>query len=167
MPEHPQDLLIRPIEPSDRERLAAAFLRLSPVSRYRRFLSPKPSLSRAELTYLTDVDHSSHEALAAVDPATGELIGEARYASVPGTTTAELTVFVIDDWHRRGLGSTLARRIVERACANGIARLEATTLFENHAARALLRRLGFRARGSAHGAIELALDLQSTLACAA
>ena len=103
-----------------------------------------------------------------MDPTTGELIGEARYASLPGSaTTAELAVFVIDDWHRRGLGSVLAQALVERACANGIARLEATTLFENHAARALLRRLGFRARGSADGAIELALDLESTLPCAA
>jgi RimJ/RimL family protein N-acetyltransferase len=76
-------------------------------------------------------------------------------------------VFVIDEWHRRGLGTELARAVVQRACANGIGRLEATTLFENHAARALLKRLGFRARGSADGAIELALDLGSARPCAA
>ena len=36
---------VRPIEPADRPELAAAFSRLSPESRYRRFLSPNSSLS--------------------------------------------------------------------------------------------------------------------------
>jgi hypothetical protein len=42
MPTSPQHLLIRPIQPADRERLATAFARLTVTSRYRRFLSPKP-----------------------------------------------------------------------------------------------------------------------------
>jgi hypothetical protein len=40
---------VRQIEPEDKARLAAAFERLSPESRYRRFLSPTASLSEGDL----------------------------------------------------------------------------------------------------------------------
>ena len=59
------DLRVRPVEPSDREGMRAMFDRMSPESRYQRFLSPTPKLSESQLTYLTDVDHHSHEALVA------------------------------------------------------------------------------------------------------
>ena len=65
-------LLIRPIEPADRERVAAGFERLSPESRYRRFFSPLPELSGRQLDYLTRVDHHDHEALVALDADSGE-----------------------------------------------------------------------------------------------
>ena len=56
-------VVIRPIEPDDREALAAAFERLSPESRYRRFFAPVSRLSERDLDYLTCVDHHDHEAL--------------------------------------------------------------------------------------------------------
>src|SRR4051812_21402553 len=69
---------IRPIQPEDRDALAAAFERLSPQSRYRRFFAPVPKLSRRALDYLTVVDHRDHEALVAVAE-DGEGIGVARF----------------------------------------------------------------------------------------
>ena len=47
--------------------MAALFVRLSPESRYRRFLTPKRELTPRELSYLTDIDHVHHEAFAAID----------------------------------------------------------------------------------------------------
>jgi hypothetical protein len=44
-------LRVRPLGPADRDRLTALFARLSPESRYRRFLSPKPELMPRELVY--------------------------------------------------------------------------------------------------------------------
>src|SRR6476619_5868473 len=79
----PPGIRVRPLEPSDRAGLAALFNRLSPASRHRRFLGPKPRLSERELTYLTSVDHRWHEALAAVDQRDGSLVAVARYARVP------------------------------------------------------------------------------------
>jgi hypothetical protein len=58
-------LKIRPIEREDRDRLRRLFTRLTPESRYRRYLSPKPALSERELDHLLDIDHIHHEALAA------------------------------------------------------------------------------------------------------
>jgi RimJ/RimL family protein N-acetyltransferase len=150
---------VRPIEADDREALSVWFGRLSPESRRRRFLGPKPRLSARELTYLTDVDHVGHTALVAVDES-GRLVGEARYATEdPDTRTADFAVTVADEWQGRGVGSRLAAQLVERARANGIARLTALTLWENGAAIALLHRLGFIRAGYDGDALEFELAL--------
>jgi RimJ/RimL family protein N-acetyltransferase len=150
---------VRPIGADDREALSVWFGRLSPESRRRRFLGPKPRLSARELTYLTDVDHVSHTALVAVDD-TGRLVGEARYATEdPDARTADFAVTVADEWQGRGVGSRLAAQLVERARANGIARLTALTLWENSAAIALLHRLGFIRAGYDGDALEFELAL--------
>ena len=153
----------RAIEPADRDALADGFARLSARSRYRRFLGPKHTLTARELTYLTEVDHVTHEAVVAFDEAGDRMVGVARYAAWPGSDdTADLAVTVADDWHRRGLGSALTASVVGCARANGIRRLTGTILWENAAAAALLRRLGFRPVGSSDGALEFSLDLAPT-----
>ena len=70
---------LREIAPSDKPLLAASFERLSPESRYRRFFTAKTRLSEAELDYLVNIDHNDHEAVVAIDPATGDVVGVARY----------------------------------------------------------------------------------------
>jgi acetyltransferase len=150
---------VRPIGSPDRDAFSAWFGRLSDESRRRRFHGPKPRLSARELTYLTDVDHVSHTALVAVD-ASGELIGEARYATARRhDRTADFAVTVADEWQGRGIGTRLATRVIEAARANGMTCLTAITLWENDAAIALLRRLGFRRTGYEGDAIEFALAL--------
>lgn len=155
-------LRVRAIGGGDREGLAAMFARLGPESRHRRYLSPKRELTARELTYLTAIDHVRHEAFAAVRCRDGAIVGVARYAdyaAAPGV--ADLAVEVIDELQNMGIGTVLARRVVRSARANGFARLTATTLWENRPARALLRRLGFRARASQGGEIELELPLDA------
>jgi RimJ/RimL family protein N-acetyltransferase len=150
---------VRPIGSRDRDAFSAWFGRLSDESRRRRFHGPKPRLSARELTYLTDVDHVSHTALVAVD-ASGELIGEARYATARRhDRTADFAVTVADEWQGRGIGTDLARRLVERARANGIVRLQATTLAENRTSHRLLRGLGFTVYGADSSGVDLELSL--------
>ena len=150
---------VRPIGTRDRDAFCAWFGRLSAESRRQRFHSPKPKLTAGELTYLTDVDHVSHTALVAVD-ASGQLIGEARYATArPGDRTADFAVTVADEWQGQGIGSRLGTRVIEAARANGMTGLTAITLWENTAAIALLRRLGFRRTGFDGDALEYALAL--------
>ena len=152
--------MVRPIEAGDRLALAEAFARLSPESRMRRFLAPKPKLSGRELTYLTAIDHVTHEALAAVD-ARGQIVAVARYAAWPSTSieTAEIAIAVVDSFQRRGIGSALAAQVVERAAANGFARLTGSTFWDNVPAYALVARLGFRSVGSNHGIVSYRLEL--------
>jgi RimJ/RimL family protein N-acetyltransferase len=149
---------VRPVVAADRERLREAFERMSDRSRHDRFLGPKPRLSEAELEYLSDVDHRAHEALAAVDPIDGALVGVARYVPAPDESgSADVSIAVIDAWQGQGVGTLLGRRLLRRAQANGIARLTATTFADNGRARAVLRQLGFRAVRASAGVIEFEL----------
>jgi hypothetical protein len=58
-------VVIRPIRPDDTDRLQAAHGRLSPLTRYRRFMTSKPYLSPADALYLADIDGCNHFALVA------------------------------------------------------------------------------------------------------
>jgi GNAT superfamily N-acetyltransferase len=134
---------IRPLEPDDKPHVLQAFDRLGAGSRYRRFLTYKKELSVAELASLTEVDHHDHEALGAIDPATGEGIGIARYVRDPDrTAAAEAAVTVVDDWQGRGVGAALLERLADRARQEGIREFTATLLSENRAMRTLFERLG-------------------------
>lgn len=155
------EILIRPLRPRDRAGIASLFSRLSAESRYRRFFEPKRELTHRELVFFTDVDHVRHEALAAIDQRDSSIVGVARYVQyVDLPRVAAIAIEVADEWHRRGIGAALTERLVDRARINGLDRLSATTRWENVPARALLRRLGFRARASGGGEIEFDLALQ-------
>jgi GNAT superfamily N-acetyltransferase len=135
-------VLIRAVEPGDKELFLAAWEQFSEESRYRRFMGAKGSLSPQELAYLTEVDHVDHEAIGARDADTGDGVGVARYIRLPQPEVAEAAVAVVDDWQRRGLGGELLDRLTKRARENGIERFHASLLATNRAMLALFEELG-------------------------
>jgi RimJ/RimL family protein N-acetyltransferase len=136
-------VLVRALRPDDGPGLAEAFEQLSETSRYRRFFTAKPQLSEQTLAFLTDVDHHDHEALVAVAPDSGQLVGVARFIRIPGEPDlAEVAVTVTDSWQRRGLGTALLRELAQRAAEEGIRHLAADMLAENQPMLTLARRLG-------------------------
>ena len=140
---------LRQVGEDNRAALAALFASLSPQSRHQRFLSPKRELTPNELTFFTDIDHVNHEAIAAADQRDNSIVGVARYArDTDRADVAEVAIEVADAFQRMGIGTALARLTIQHARANGLRFLTATTLWENHAARGLLRHHGFRARQS-------------------
>jgi RimJ/RimL family protein N-acetyltransferase len=151
---------VRALGPDDRDALALTFARMSPESRRRRFLGPKPKLSSRELTMLTDVDHVSHEALVAIDESDGTIVGVARYnAWARRAGVADLAVAVIDDWQGRRLGTRLALQTIERAKLNGFSLVTGTTFWDNRAARRMLRTLGFNTVGYDGALLDMELRL--------
>jgi GNAT superfamily N-acetyltransferase len=138
-------VLIRPVRAGDAPLLADAFSRLSASSRWMRFLGPKNGLSPDELRYLTEVDHRDHEALGALDQASGRGVGIARYvrqaADPQAAEVAEVAVTVVDDWQRLGLGTVLLAQLSDRARAAGIRRFTALVATDNEAGIRLLRRM--------------------------
>jgi GNAT superfamily N-acetyltransferase len=123
---------VRPIRPTDKRLLREGFDRLSPESRYRRFLSPMPELSERFLAYLTEVDHHDHEALIAIAP-DGKGVGVARYVrSTTDPEVAEEAVTVVDDWQGRGVATALLTLLSGRAHTEGIRRFTSLVLAENH-----------------------------------
>ncbi|HYB22780.1 MAG TPA: GNAT family N-acetyltransferase [Solirubrobacteraceae bacterium] len=128
---------------SDRDLLLRGFARLSAESRYRRFLAPKPELSEANIHYLTEIDHHDQEAMIALDEATGEGIGVARYVrDAERPDAAEVAVTVIDDWQGRGLGTLLLEVISARAREEGITTFTALMLATNKEMMDVITALG-------------------------
>jgi GNAT superfamily N-acetyltransferase len=126
------EVVVRPIEPGDKEALARAFERLSEQSRYQRFMTGVQELGEGDLAYLTEVDHHDHEALIAFDcDAPDDAVGVARYVRAAGSSAAEAAVTVIDEWHGRGLGTALCNLLAERARTEGVRRFTALLLAEN------------------------------------
>jgi GNAT superfamily N-acetyltransferase len=153
---------IRPIEPGDKDRLAAFFSRLSDETRRRRFLGPKPKLSPRELQFLTEVDQCRHVALVAVD-ADDAIVGVGRYATWHDSPDrAEMAFVVLDAWQGHGLGTRLGEHLVARARTSGIAALTGSTFATNTPAKALLKRLGFLPKGISAGIADYELALGAT-----
>jgi acetyltransferase len=155
-------LEVREIRPTDKELLSAGLARLSEETVYRRFLGPKPSFSRAELRYLTEVDGRDHVALVALDPAEESfgreqaVIGVARFVRLgEDPRAAEISIVVGDAYQRKGLGTTLGLALADAALERGIERFTASMLGQNAAAHGLLRSLSERMeRGRAEGGVE-------------
>jgi RimJ/RimL family protein N-acetyltransferase len=142
---------VRPLERSDREGLAAAISRLSDRTRYLRFATAKPRLTKRELEFLVDLDHHRHEAIVAIDPTTGRGVAVAavRYIQVPGELdVAEIAATVADDWQGRGLGTALLVRLAARAREEGYSAFRASVLASNQRSIAMLLAAGFAPRPS-------------------
>jgi RimJ/RimL family protein N-acetyltransferase len=134
------ELLIRPIRPADAELLDAGLRQLSPQTVYRRFLAPKPSFSRRELRYLTEVDGVQHVALVALDANDPtRLIAVGRWVRLDDPEVAEIAVVVGDPWQRMGVGRRLGLELADAACRLGVRRFTATMLADNAPAHRLLR----------------------------
>ena len=156
------ELSIRQVRPDDTRLIAEGIERLSPESRYRRFFRPLDRLSERDLVYLTEIDHTDHEALVAIDPETGALVGVARYVRGAEPHLAEVSVAVGDPWQHRGVATALLERLVERAREAQITHFVALVLDENVEAIKLFEHLvpgHARPRRSASGHLELLIEL--------
>jgi GNAT superfamily N-acetyltransferase len=131
---------IRPLGRDDGPLLDRVMDGMSLESRYQRYHSPKPALSRRDREYLTAIDGRDHLALIAISP-DGRPLGVARAVRLcEDGDAAELGVEVIDARHGEGLGSELTARLAERAAAVGIRRLVAHVLAHSPLTRGLQRR---------------------------
>jgi GNAT superfamily N-acetyltransferase len=136
-------VVLRLIRPDDKQLLRAGFERLSPASRYARFLGPKVTLSDDELRYLCEVDQEDHLAIGAVredDPDFG--LGIARFIRQPDRPdTAEAAIAVADEVQHQGLGSLLGLRLIAAATERGVARFRCEVLGSNASMAGLLAQI--------------------------
>jgi len=153
-------LTLRPIALEDKPLILASFERLSEESRYRRFFTTINTLSPSALDYLVDVDHRDHEAIVALEPSSGEVLGVARYIrSTQDAECAEVAVTVADDWQGRGLGRALLDRLTYRARQEGVRRYSALVQADNPASLGLLAGAGETRRRWDTGVVELLVEL--------
>lgn len=150
---------IRPIEPDDAEGLRRLFWRLSPETRYFRFLNPMDHPGETCLRHLADVDHRDRDALLAV--VDDQVVAVARYdRDVAEPRHAEVAVVVEDAWHRRGIATALLRALTAVATERGVEHFTATVASDNRAVATLVRSFPVRATWNwDHGQRTLDVDL--------
>jgi GNAT superfamily N-acetyltransferase len=158
-------LLVRPIQPSDKELLTRGFEQLSPASRYRRFFHQVDHLSDAQLSYLTEVDGIDHSAFVAVlrdDPDVG--VGVARWIRLPEEPeVAEGAVTVVDRYHGQGVGRTLLYLMARDAISKGIRAFRAWIVGENTPMLKILLGLGAKPGRWELGTMEIDVPLPDTV----
>lgn len=136
-------LRIRLVRPSDKLLLERGFQRLSPTSRYRRFLTVRDHLTEAELRYLTECDGIDHVAIGAVtcpgSDGEEEGVGIARFVrSRERPDTAEAALAVVDEYQHRGIGHLLLSRLIEAARERAIKSFSCDLLASNEAMRKMI-----------------------------
>jgi GNAT superfamily N-acetyltransferase len=155
-------VVVRAVVPEDKPLFVAGWERFGEASRLRRFMGVKQRLTVEDLAFFTDLDHDDHEALGAIDPATGDGLGVARYIRDPERPdTAEAAVSVIDSWQGRGLGGVLLERLRERACEHGVTRFTAELRADNRAMLRLFEHLGRTDVRREASELELDVDLRT------
>jgi acyl-CoA synthetase (NDP forming)/GNAT superfamily N-acetyltransferase len=156
-----ESALIRPIRPSDAPSLAAFHERQSPESIYRRFFSPKPHLSDADLEHFTVVDLVDRVAL--VVERYGEFIAWASYELWPGRDDADAAFQVDDAHHGKGIATLLLEHLAVIARSNGIVRFTAEVLADNRPMLAVFSRAGWPVeRRFESGVVDLDFSLDDT-----
>jgi RimJ/RimL family protein N-acetyltransferase len=149
-------ILFRHIRPDDKGRLAEGLARMSPESRRRRFLMPKPRFSSAELKYLTEIDGFDHVAIVAVSADDPDVFyGVARFVRwQEDPEAAEVAIVVADPLQGKGLGRELGRRLADEARERGVKRFTATLLGENVAAHRLFASISNRLHATYDSGLE-------------
>jgi len=138
-------ILFRPIKPTDEGVLKDLFYSLTDVSVYRRYFSNVRVMPHEKLQTETNLDFETHMTLVAVpmDAAVEELIGLGQYVLDVARNEAEASFVVRDDWHGKGVGHYLLRRIVEIATKKGLTAVTAVVLRENRTMLHLFLEEGF------------------------
>lgn len=136
--------VIRPIRKDGGPKLVEGLRKLSPQSRYQRFLAPKSSFSNTELNYLTHCDGVNHLALvlAITDPDGNEKESVAIARCIrdqQDPSLGEIAFVVLDQWQQKGIGKRLVTELARRCIQVGIKRWRAVSLPDNTPARKLIR----------------------------
>jgi len=153
----PPLIAVRALRPGDGALVDAVMDGMGERSRYLRFHSPKPRLTKRDRDFLTNVDGVNHLALVALGP-DGSALGEARAVRLPDDrSSAELAAAVVDAHQGEGIGSVLIRTLALRAAAVGIERLTATVLASSRLVRGLQRR-GWQLAGRDGSTLTLEID---------
>jgi RimJ/RimL family protein N-acetyltransferase len=157
-----------PVLPTDRQGLAEGYRRLDAQSRYQRFLTSVPELSRKMLDHLVDgvdgVDHVALVMIAFDEQWHSTAAGVARmirYRSDP--TAADVGVTVAPSFRGRGAATALLRELLHRR-PRGVRRIVTEVAVDNVASVRMLQRLG-RATLTPAGpdALEVTVELPPAL----
>ena len=158
-----QSLKVRPIVPSDKEKLRDLFYRLSPQTRYLRFGYMKTYISEQELDYFTIVNPPDMYAYVATmgEGDQERIVAVGRWFLVPDGKSAEIAFVVEDTIQVRGIGTAMLEQLAETALKYKIRRFIASVLPENTRMLEVFEESGFAISKRIHdGAYEIVFNLE-------
>jgi GNAT superfamily N-acetyltransferase len=120
-------VFVRPIKPTDDHLLVDMFNKMSPESRYLRFMSTLHALPEELLHHFTHINYDTEFALAALteEDEKDAIIAVGRYMLEPPETVADLAIAVRDDWQHLGLGTQLLGLTIKAGKEHGISKFGA------------------------------------------
>jgi acetyltransferase len=145
---------VRPIRPDDAEMLQAFVRKMSPESRYFRFVSTMRELSVRLLARFTLIDYDREMALVAIErqrtpneqggfSETERIIAVSRYVTLPDLSSCEFSLAVADEFNGQGLGARMMLSIMDVARSKGLTKIEGLVLSNNAPMLKLMRSLDF------------------------
>jgi acetyltransferase len=104
-------------------------------------------IAHERMTRICFIDYAREMALVVMrlDPQTGdqEIIAGGRLVKPHGTKDGEFAILVSDNWHNRGVGTELLRRLVEIGRKEKLTRIFGDILPENRGMQKVCEKLGF------------------------
>jgi RimJ/RimL family protein N-acetyltransferase len=145
-----REVTLRAIVEADAPEIAQAFERLSPESRYYRFMQHMKQLDSAALERGVHPRPGLDFAFVATIPAADgiDIVGAAQYvrAGKRSTKTCEFAITVAEDWRGSGLATKLLGSLIRRARRDGYATMQGLVIARNAPMLALARKLKFTMR---------------------
>lgn len=166
MPDGTQ-VTVRPIRPEDEPAMAKFHETLSERSVYLRYFHAirlTQRIAHERLTRICFIDYEREIALVILkkDAQTGaeEILAIGRLIKIHGTRDGEFAILVSDNWHHRGLGHELLKRLLDIGREEKLTRVFGEILPENRDMLRVCDKLGFRRHYSAdEGVVRAEVDL--------
>ncbi len=136
-----ETITLRPIRPEDAEIERDFVNRLSPDSKYFRFMGTLQELTPEMLARFTQIDYDQEMAFIATSDA--REIGVARYIAEPDGQSCEFAIVVADGWQGKGIGTQLMDALIAHARSRRLSEMHGEVLSNNYAMLDLVGRLGF------------------------
>jgi len=136
-------LHVRPIEPTDEDRLAEFFQHVTAEDLQFRFLTGVREVSHDRIAAMTQIDYRRTMTFLAFDEEGQTVVAVATLAADPDRVRAEVALTVRSGHKQRGISWTLLDHVVRYAKAEGISVIESLESAGNTAAIGLEREMGF------------------------
>lgn len=143
-----REVLMRPIRPEDEALYPDFFTEVTPEDLRLRFFAPIKDFSHAFLAKLTQLDYERAIAFAAIETATGRLLGVVRLHADPDHVTGEYAILLRSNLKGQGLGWKLMKLMIEWAAADGLTTVKGEVLRENRTMISMCEALGFSVKSS-------------------
>jgi len=138
-----REVFVRPLRPEDDALLRGFFANVSAEDLRLRFFSAVRHFSHAFIARMVQLDYARAMALAAMDPASGEMLGAVRLIADADYHNGEYGIMVRSDLKGSGIGWALMKIILDYARWQGLRTVAGQVLRENTTMLAMCRDLGF------------------------